>query len=120
MSFEQRPKSSFKPASAVAPFQYRRDTFYREPWHHFMLHESFGTIFLDFRVLSAFRRREYTDEIASTPLMCSIRDRLGEADAIALFTKRKVRAPQSRMVDNVDRPQGQGKCNRKQTAEATR
>ena len=53
-------------------------------------------------------------------LMCSIRNRLGEADAIALFTKRKVRAPQSRMVDNVDRPQGQGKCSRKQTAEATR
>jgi hypothetical protein len=29
---------------------------------------------------------------------------------------RKVRAPQDRVVDNVDRPRGQGKCNRKQTA----
>jgi hypothetical protein len=29
---------------------------------------------------------------------------------------RKVRAPTSKMVDNVDRSQGQGKCNRKDTA----
>ncbi len=29
---------------------------------------------------------------------------------------RKVRAPQDRTVDNVHRPRGQGKCNRKQTA----
>jgi hypothetical protein len=84
MSFEQRPNSSLKSASAVAPFRFRRDTFYRDPWHHFLLHESFGRIFLDFRVLSAFRRTEYADEIASMPLMCSIRERLGEADVIAL------------------------------------
>jgi hypothetical protein len=31
-------------------------------------------------------------------------------------TERKVRAPLSTMVDNVHRPQGPGKCNRKQTA----
>ena len=30
--------------------------------------------------------------------------------------ERKVRAPQDRVVGNADRPQGQGKCNRKQTA----
>ncbi len=29
---------------------------------------------------------------------------------------RKVRAPQDRVVGNADRPRGQGKCNRKQTA----
>jgi hypothetical protein len=29
---------------------------------------------------------------------------------------RKVRAPQDRAVGNAHRPQGQGKCNRKQTA----
>ena len=30
--------------------------------------------------------------------------------------ERKVRAPQGRVVDNIDRPKGPGKCNRKQTA----
>src|SRR5438093_6060229 len=30
--------------------------------------------------------------------------------------ERKVRAPQDRVVGNSDRPQGPGKCNRKQTA----
>ncbi len=30
--------------------------------------------------------------------------------------ERKVRAPQGRVVDNIDRPKGSGKCNRKQTA----
>ena len=33
--------------------------------------------------------------------------------------ERKVRAPQDRVVDNIDRPQGSGKCNREQTAAAT-
>src|SRR3954447_9721354 len=32
--------------------------------------------------------------------------------------ERKVRAPQDRVVGNTDRPQGPGKCNRKQTAAA--
>src|SRR5687768_9407488 len=31
---------------------------------------------------------------------------------------RKVRAPQDRVIDSIDRPQGSGKCNRKQTAVA--
>src|SRR4029079_15835752 len=34
--------------------------------------------------------------------------------------ERKVRAPEDRVVGNADRPQGSGKCNRKQTAVATR
>src|SRR6478672_10919526 len=32
--------------------------------------------------------------------------------------ERKVRAPEDRVVGNTDRPQGSGKCNRKQTAAA--
>ena len=30
--------------------------------------------------------------------------------------ERKVRAPQDRVIGNTDRPQGPGKCSRKQTA----
>ena len=35
---------------------------------------------------------------------------------LAISQGRKVRAPQDRVVGNTDRPQGPGKCNRKQTA----
>ena len=36
--------------------------------------------------------------------------------ATKIFGGRKVRAPQDMVVDNVHRPQGSGKCNRKETA----
>jgi len=43
------------------------------------------------------------------------RQRLHRMDA----GQRKVRAPQGRVVGNAHRPQGPGKCNRKQTATGT-
>src|SRR5258708_950179 len=40
----------------------------------------------------------------------------GWSPAEVIFGGRKVRAPKDRAVGNAHRPQGQGKCNRKQTA----
>jgi len=43
---------------------------------------------------------------------------VGRTAAADASQERKVRAPQGRVVDNIDRPKGSGKCNRKQTAAA--
>ncbi len=63
------------------------------------------------RILQNLKRktenRTLKTKLATQVAGCSLRRNSAE---------RKVRAPLNTMVDNVHRPQGPGKCNRKQTA----